>query len=362
MRVLIDASALRRHQSGLRTYTLGLVSALERHGDIDVAVATSTGLSAPRVETIHVPATLERVERRAIWRERKLAGLVKAHSIDLLVAPLAELPIRRLPVPTVVVIHDVGPIVAPALYGLPRSARYWLGIRHAVQAATGVVCVSETTFLGLYAALGVDPSKCRVIGQATQLPVLPHQAPTASEPTVLYVGSAHPHKNLTTLIRALSISPPIEGKLVIAGPSTPGQRARLVRECEQFGVTDRVTFEGFVSDERMAELYSTAFALVLPSLYEGFGIPLLESFQAQVPAVVSDLPALRETGQDAALYVSRILDPRAWRDALERVLTSGSLREELVRKGTERARAFSWEFVACAFVDYFREIASQRFR
>ena len=355
MRVLIDATAVRGEQSGLRTYALGLASALERHTEMEVVVAAATALPSAHAETIQVPANLARVERRALWRERNLARLVRARSIDVVLAPLAELPIRHLPVPTVAVVHDVGPLVAPALYGRARAARYWLGLRHAVRAAAGVVCVSETTRLALYGALGVDPAKCRVIGQAAILPVLPRQ-PRLEAPTILYVGSAHPHKNLITLIEAFSLEPSIEASLVIAGPATREQHERLIRACERFGVTRRVTFEGFVSEERMATLYSTALALVLPSLYEGFGIPLLEAFAARVPAVVSDLAALRETARDAALYVSQPLEPRAWRDALQRMAADEELREELVRRGSERAHAYSWKSIAQEFAGYFDEL------
>jgi glycosyltransferase involved in cell wall biosynthesis len=112
---------------------------------------------------------------------------------------------------------------------------------------------------------------------------------------------------------------------------------------------DRVQHLGFVDPEELTTLYQNATALVLPSLYEGFGLPVLEAMQAGTAVVASDIPSLREVGDDAAQYVSRPFDAACWRDELTLVANDAGLREALVRRGLENARRFTWSHVGEQF-------------
>jgi glycosyltransferase involved in cell wall biosynthesis len=116
---------------------------------------------------------------------------------------------------------------------------------------------------------------------------------------------------------------------------------------------------GFVPAEELAGLYRSAHALVLPSLYEGFGLPVLEAMVAGTPVVASDIPSLREVAGQAALFVDRPLDPAAWREALARICTDAELREELVRRGRVEAERHSWPEVAGRFRDLLLRVAAE---
>ena len=189
-----------------------------------------------------------------------------------------------------------------------RAAFRELNLPRVLERADAVVCVSHATRDALLAHVRVDPAKCHVVGQGpSPFPSLPWR-PDRDDPYFLYVGETFPRKNLGSL--------PTDLPLKVVGPGTE-----------------------FVSDERLAELYAGASALVLPSLAEGFGRTALDAMARGVPVLASDIPALRELCGDAALLVERPLEPSAWTEAVEALPGAA---EELSRRGLERAEAFTW--------------------
>jgi glycosyltransferase involved in cell wall biosynthesis len=182
-----------------------------------------------------------------------------------------------------------------------------------------------------------------VIGEGpSRFPVLP-RAPDRGDPYLLFVGELFPRKNIDTLLMAL------EGasiRLLIAGPGQPGPMG------------DRAEHLGYVPDQRLAELYAGAAALVLPSVEEGFGRPVLDAMARGVPVIASDIPALRElTGPDAAYLVDDPRDPARWRAAADAVLGDDALQRELAARGRRRAESFTWADVAQRFRALLGELA-----
>jgi glycosyltransferase involved in cell wall biosynthesis len=192
--------------------------------------------------------------------------------------------------------------------------------------------VSEATRAALVEHVDVDPGKCVVIGQGpSAFPVLPHE-PDTDNPYLLYVGEQFPRKNLGTLLDAL------EGRrLIVAGPGERGD--------------PRAEHVGFVSPQRLAELYAGATALVLPSLDEGFGRTLLDAFARDVPAIASDIPALRELSGGAAELVPNPGDPAAWRAVLSR-------ERQPTERGRERAKNYAWTAIAQQWNELLRSLTA----
>jgi glycosyltransferase involved in cell wall biosynthesis len=352
VRVLVDAANLKPGQGGIRTYTIGLITALARDPRLAVTVAASVpevgGIDG--VDLVALEPSTRSVVGRALWRERRLPMLVRSTRADVLVAPVPELPFRRLDVPALVVVHDVGPLVAPAFYTANKRLRYVATLRHACRRAATIVCVSHSTLVGLRGAVGADVARCVVIGEGPQeLP--PAEAGAAGlrgEPFVLYVGSLDARKNVETLVAAVTrAEPPLPLRLVIVGPSEDGEVAGVVPSQAR----ERVEHRGFVEPAELASLYRTCTAVALPSLYEGFGLPVLEAFVAGAPVVVSDIPPAREVAGDAALYVSRPLDRRCWEDALRSIATDDELRRRLLDGGAAAAAAHTWAAVGASFAD-----------
>ena len=359
--VLVDATNLKPGQGGIRTYTIGLIQALAARPELSLVVVTSVADVAELgpMEVVQVSPRTQSVSARALWRERNLAELARSLQAGIVLSPVPELPLRKLPVPSVIVVHDIGPLVAPAFYSLPKRLRYQSFLPRACGVASAVVCVSQATLTGLHAATGIDLGKCEVIGEGPQLLNAPHAGDTVGEAYLLYVGSLDPRKNVDTLVSAVTgAEPPLPAKLLVAGPNEGGTSAELNERVAWLGASDRVRHLGFVGPERLAALYRDASALVLPSLHEGFGLPVLEAMLSGTPVVASDIPPVREVAGDAALYVSQPLDADAWRTALARICADDELRAELSARGAVASARFSWAEVGRHFSDLLHRVAA----
>jgi glycosyltransferase involved in cell wall biosynthesis len=156
----------------------------------------------------------------------------------------------------------------------------------------------------------------------------------------LCVSTLHPHKNLPRLIRAYGRKPR-DFRLILAG--LRGFHAESIeRLIDEMGLRDSVQITGWVPREQLYSLYARARAFVYPSLFEGFGMPVLEAMAAGVPVACSDIPPLREVAGDAALFFNP-LDEDDIASAMERVMSKSSWQERLAVAGRERARGFSWK-------------------
>lgn len=359
LKVLVDAANLKPGQGGIRSYTIGLIQALSAQPELSLVVATSVeevGELGP-MELVRIPPRTQGVAARAAWREQNLASLALSQRAEVILTPVPELPLRRLPLPSVIVVHDVGPLVAPAFYSFPKKLRYQAFLPRTCRLASTVVCVSEATLVGLQAATGIDPRRCEVIGEGPQLLIEATDAPSQDGPYVLYVGSLDARKNVNTLVDAFAAAP-VGAKLVIAGPTEASTSRALKARVQRLGLRDQVRHLGFVSPDELAALYRDATAVALPSLYEGFGLPVLEAMLNGTPVVASDIPPVREVAADAVLYVSRPLDADAWREALARICADATLRAELSGRGTEAARRFTWADVGVRFSELLYRVAA----
>jgi glycosyltransferase involved in cell wall biosynthesis len=206
----------------------------------------------------------------------------------------------------------------------------------------------HVTPLGVRASTAVPTSE-RLVREALAL---------GSARIVLCVAQKHPYKNLERLVRAL---PALDGDvvLVLPGFSTPHE-CELQTLAAQLGVADRVRLPQWLSDETLAGLYALSSVFVLPSLIEGFGLPVLEAMLRGVPVACSNTSSLPEVAGDAAL----LFDPASQADAtgaIRRLLEDRALAERLAARGCERAASFTWERTgAASLVGYRRAIAAHR--
>lgn len=176
-------------------------------------------------------------------------------------------------------------------------------------------------------------------------------------PIVLCVAQKRPYKNLGALVRAL---PELgEAVLVLPGERTAHEE-ELRREARRLGVEERVRFLGWVGDEELENLYGAATCFALPSLVEGFGLPVLEAMARDVPVACSNRPSLPEVAADAAL----LFDPEdqaAVTGSIRGLLEDAELRQKLVERGRDRVRAFTWQRTAEAtLASYRRAVAARR--
>ena len=355
-RVLVDAAIVKPNLGGLRTYIRSLVGALHDRGDVELAVTTSRPeefAHAPEAELIAVPRRTQSFAARAAWREANLAKLVARTKADVVLIPYPEMTARRPQVPTVMVVHDVRAVVAPRYDTAGRRLRFVTALGPACRTASHVVCVSEFTRLSLDASVRLDATKVSVIGEAASAQItVPPGVEAPARPFVLYVGSLMPHKNVDTLVRAFALEG-LDHDLVIVGPTRPAESRHINALIHELGCTRRVHFIGWVDDSELGRFYGTAAAVVIPSIHEGFGLPVLEAMHNGTPVIASDIPAFREVGGGHLLLVDRPLDPLAWRDALHQLAHEAPD----VTAAAEWAARFTWDDVGGQFVKLFDDLA-----
>lgn len=351
VRVLVDATAYKPASGGLGSYIEQLLPALAAHDGLDVYVAANLGAESAFAQDsvlVSVPRWVRNAVGRAAWRERELGRLASRIAADVLLCPTHELPLRSLAIPTVCVVHDIGPLAAPQLYPWRQRIRFRLALKRICQVASAIVCVSAWTKDSLERLLPSSAFRSTVIPSGPQFMPDGTYANDASPPYALYVGALYRHKNVATLIRAFASGRLGSLELRLAGPLSRNGRQNLA-SWEAAGLMTKAKHEGFVSQSRLRELYASCAAVVLPSLYEGFGLTALESLYAGKPLVASELPSVREIAGDAAVYVRNPTNPDAWVDAIGRVASGGELQDRLCADGLARARRYSWDRTADDF-------------
>jgi glycosyltransferase involved in cell wall biosynthesis len=217
-----------------------------------------------------------------------------------------------------------------------------------------VITVSRQSCQDLIKYLPVNPKKINVIPEAASLHFHPlneaEYLPALERhgirrPYILSVGSLEPRKNLLRLLEAYARLEGSRPSLVIAGARNYWKSSPVVETVSRLGLEQHVRFTGYVEDADLPALYSAASLFVFPSLYEGFGLPVLEAMACGTPVVTSSVSSLPEVAGDAALLV----DPRdvdAIASAMRRILDDSDLAADLRARGLARAAQFSWERTA----------------
>jgi glycosyltransferase involved in cell wall biosynthesis len=330
--VVVDADVLGRNRTGDETYVQNLLRALAplASGLRLAAVTRRPDLVPTGIEPIELPASSQ--EWRMAWRLPRLLVRLRpslAHFQHAL--PL------RLRCPAVVTIHDLSFERDPSLMPLGDRLTFKAFVPRAVRRAARVLAVSERTRRDLVELYGIPDTKIVVTPNAVDPVFTPGDG--GGEQYLLFVGAIQERKNpLAAVDAAAEVGLP----LVVAGPE---KEPELARELERRGARLR----GYVTKPELAELYRGAAALVLPSRFEGFGLPVLEAMASGTPVVLAPEPALREVAGDAAVYA----EPVGLADAVRRALAE---RERLRAAGFARAAEFSWEATARRTLDVYHEV------
>ncbi len=305
------------------------------------------------------------VEHRVIpfprlWTHLRLGWEVARHPPDLLFVPAHVLPLWTRP-PALVTVHDLGYRYFPEAHP-PGQRRYleW-STRHNARRAAAILADSQATRADLIRHYGTDPDRIVVAYPGLDPTLAPVQDPQRiaqtlarygiRRPYLLYLGTLQPRKNLVRLVEAFArlrfrLGPSGERGLHLVLAGRRGWLYEdLFRRVRTLGLEGQVLFPGYVDDADKAALLSGALAFVFPSLYEGFGFPVLEAQACGTPVICSDRSSLPEVAGNAALLVDPT-DVEALVTALYRVATEPRLRATLVERGRTNTRRFSWE--ACA--------------
>jgi glycosyltransferase involved in cell wall biosynthesis len=267
---------------------------------------------------------------------------------------------------SVVTLHDLAFMLYPATH-TPASRAYYAATGESVRRAERVIAVSQRTASDAVRLLGVEPSRVRVVHEAAAPGFSPRPldtlAPLAKRlgfdadpgrPYILFVGTLEPRKNVPLLLEAFArLRRRLDAQLLVVGGrgwlDEPVFAAHV-----RSGVGDAARFLGSLGEEDLAVLYSHAGVFALPSLYEGFGLPVLEAMACGAPVVCSNAGPLPEVVGDAAVLL-KPEDPVEWAATMLDVLTNTSVRAELCRRGFARVKNFSWQRCAQATREVYRE-------
>jgi len=270
----------------------------------------------------------------------------------------------------VITVHDLIPFRFAALTPWRYRMAFRLLMWRAIRVADRIIAVSETTRDDLVNLLRVPPGRIAVIPEAADSRFHPPKDPDALAALrlryglparfLLFVGLLEPKKNLGGLLQAVaclrrSARWPSDLGLVVAG-DRGWAMGNLPQQVSALGLEGVLHFLGYVPDHDLPLLYGSAEAFVFPSLYEGFGLPVLEAMASGTPVVASTRGSLPEIAGDAAILVEPV-EPEALADAIHRLVSDPALREEYRGRGLDRARAFSWQRTAEATLEVYRQAA-----
>ncbi len=266
---------------------------------------------------------------------------------------------RFSPVPTAVSVMDVSYIHFPNLF--KKSDLYQLKswTAYSVKNAKIVFTISQASKNAIIKAYGINEAKVVVTYPGVKR--LLNMGSTNSKFTIegryiLFVGTLQPRKNIARLIEAFSR---LKSEVFLVVVGKKGWLYDEILEApKKFNVEKRVKFLDFVKDEDLPQIYKKALCFILPSLYEGFGLPVLEAMKYGCPVVTSNISSLPEVGGDAVLYV----DPFNVDDIvkkLELIVSDRELREKLIKKGYEQVKKFSWEKTARETLSVLTRIANE---
>ena len=367
MKIGISAFAADGGKSGISQYMINVLQRLTR---LDPAVsciifvpAAERALFEPATagsEIVTVPDWMAHPVASILWHLLLYPVLLKRHHCDCAYLPAGN---RRLGlwygVPSVSTIHDLSQLHVEGKYDPLRMFYIRRVLPFMMQKLTRVVSVSESTRRDLVEHAGIRPERIRVAHNGADLSGFAATSrPGAREtiarelgidgPFILYTARLeHPGKNHVRLLEALALLKErgrLTHRLVLAGSRWNG--AEVIEErIGELGLTNDVTLAGFVENRLLPELYAAADVFVFPSLFEGFGIPLLEAMAAGTPVCAASVSSIPEVVGDAALLFDPV-NPADIAVQLDRLLQDAALRQDLVARGRRQVQRFSWDDAA----------------
>jgi len=359
MRIGVHCFPLKANIGGMKQYFLSLFGELLEQDRENEYLFFHNAKNV--AELCELPSPRWRENAVELGKATRVARCLKG--LDLYFSPFCVLTPRPLPLPTVVTIPDNQEIFYPDFFSEHQHfAREW-HYRGSARMADRVLTISAFSKNTLAEHYGVCPEKIGVVPLCAD-PRFYRAQEIARRPTALlpegrflfYPANRWHHKNHDTLLRALRLLAVEKGlklSLVLTGHDV-AEGYPVARMAAEYGVADQVFPVGYVAVEELAWLYCNAEMTVFPSLFEGFGLPLVEAMAARCPVACSHAGSMPEVGADAVEY----FDPHSVPEmaaAIERLCNSPGLRETLVQRGRLRAAAFSPARLAAAHLQAFRE-------
>lgn len=352
---LFNGSYLSRRPTGIGVVARDLLAALD-----PALVPLLDPLGGDRPHSLPIPADLSPEHgrkghlARLLWTQNQLPRLLRRSGAPLLLSPLPEAPLLR-GVQSVVLAHDLLPLRHPQL--TPLLAYHLAYVPLVLHRAVRVLCNSEATAREVHGRLGVPQRRLVPIRLGFD-PGWLRPLHLNREPFFLVLGRHDPHKNLARVLRAFATvpDPSKELRLRLVGPHDDRYTPVLQRLAEELGIGLRCDWLPWVSNDERLDLLNRCQALVVASLWEGFGLPALEGMACGTPVIAARAGALPEVVGEAALLVN----PRQVKeiaDAMDWIWRDPALARTLSTAGPARASLFRWEETATQVMEILRQCA-----
>ena len=338
---MVNLSFLLDRPTGISNYAKNIVPHLNHLAPTLLTAQPVAGETCYRIPDNMTPAKGSRGHlRRLLWTQFRLPRIYRELDAGLLFSPVPEAPLYS-NCRSVVMVHDLIPLRFPQRRS-PLFPYFRFYIPQVVAQAQQVICNSEATARDVVDWFGVAASKVTAIPLAVDRDLFrPLDLP--SKNYFLYLGRQDPHKNLKRAIRAFArVREHRDVEFWLAGPQDRRYTPQLRALADELGIAEAIEFLEYVPDSQLVQVFNQALGFIFPSLWEGFGLPVLEAMACGTPVVTSKISSLPEVVGDAALLV----DPyniAELTEAMQALVDDSQLRSRLRQGGIDRAAKFSWE-------------------
>lgn len=357
MRIIIDTQTTLGKKSGFGFYVENLVNNLKKVDSKNEYFFVNSGWKG-RMST----------PKRFRWDQHKLVGKARKLKADVVHQPCFSVPIFG-NFKKVVTIHDLIPIKFPKNLGFASRMFFTKFMPFTYRYADKIIAISESTKKDLVEILGIDEKKIRVIYEAASenFQVIDDMDKIVeikkkykiTGPYILNVGTLEPRKNLELLVRVFASvikDDSLEHRLVLVGKKGWGYE-KLFKLIKDLNIEDRVIWTDYVEDDDLPYIYNGASLFAFPSLYEGFGLPILEAMKCGVPVISSNTSSMPEIVSDAGILIDP-KDEKKWVKEIGEVLNNDVVQVKLREKGLEQAKKFSWEKCARETLEVYEKLSN----
>ncbi len=364
MKIAIDGRALTTVKTGGGYYTYHLLEKLKESDNQYLICAHKPLMFELSCDNVEV--RINRFPLGTLWQQVGLPHTLVKERVDLLHSPLFTLPLY-LPCPAMITIFDLTPILFPQLHHwkVRLSLRYTMEL--SAKRARKIIAISESTCRDIVENLNVSEDKIVVIYPGAASCFRPRDSEEQDEVRkkyaegckfILHVGTLEPRKNLSFLIDVYNtlikkFTEPLH--LVLAG-GKGWNYGHLFRKVSELGIENKVFFTGYVPPDELPHLYNAAEVFVFPSIYEGFGLPVVEAMASGVPVVAGSTSSIPEVVGSAGRIIKG-WSVEEWTECIYSILVDEKMRGDMKNMGVEQAKKFSWKKCAEETLNVYREVA-----
>lgn len=350
--ILVNASILDENPTGLGVYTKNVVKKLKDNNK-NVKIFSPTEIEGVEIEKIteyvKPKYKLKGGLMRFLWTQFVLP--FKSRKDDIIYHPFQYLCLMSR-CKQIITIHDFIPLYYPSV-AKHQNFYYKYIMPILLKKAYKIICISENTKRDILKFYKVDESKIKVVYNGfeeekfncnnVKKEVL--EKYNIDYKYMVMVGAGYKHKNIEIALKALANLKDLEFKYIIVGKDSEYIQ-ELKELAEKLNISDKVNFIGYISDEDLVSLYGNSYAFLYTTLYEGFGLPILEAMSCRTVVLSANNSSLPEVYGDAAIDFDA-KDSKSLEEAIKKIIGNEKLREELIEKSKENIKKFSWDKTAC---------------